>query len=152
MIRNLKELPKRFENVSELIGNRNRFEIFFFPGADISAGSDYWLLTFRYNRSESRLIGRRYFGVDRANRNVGLLACLLRRKTSLSLSLSLSLSQSLSLSVSLSRSFLEILGLLGTASFLAAACLSFFEIHLCSFLLLHLHLLPLFFASLADSF
>ena len=70
----------------------------------------------------------------------------------LSLSLSLSLSHSLSLSLSLSRSFLEILGLLGTASFLAAACLSFFEIHLCSFLLLHLHLLPLFLLPLPTVF
>ena len=129
----------------ELIGNKNRFERFFFPGADISAGADYWLLTFRYNRSKSRLIGRRYFGVDRANRNVGLLACFEEKPLSLSLPLPLSFSITLALGLSLSRSFLEILGLLGTASFLAAACLSFFEIHLCSFLLLHLHLLPFFF-------
>ena len=71
-------------------------------------------------------------------------ACLLASKKSLSLPLPLPLSFSitLALGLSLSRSFLEILGLLGTASFLAAACLSFFEIHLCSFLLLHL--LPFF--------
>ena len=86
----------------ELIGNKNRFERFFFPGADISAGSDYWLLTFRYNRSKSRLIGRRYFGVDRANRNVGLLACFEEKPLSLSPSPSLFLNHSRSRSLSLS--------------------------------------------------
>ena len=81
-------------------------------------------------------------------------ACLLASKKNLSLSLPLPLSFSitLALGLSLSRSFLEILGLLGTASFLAAACLSFFEIHLCSFLLLHLHLLPFFLLPLPTVF